>query len=461
MSSYFIQVINHYRCKKIITALVLSSEPKILPSLGKKSKKKQEKQESEKHPVDPTKSIPKRPSIVSWIVFFFTISIVILSLIPVVFPSLIVAGFTQVNELEQFGISGKQIEPYEAGPLAGALFVTSGIVFGLAILHFKNRLPQYISKGFQFIFNFEVSKKVAIISMIVILAIYVAASANELSEEEQWEDYIGVKQRLETWSPDQITRSFEPHVNYFLISSSIILFGNYAVVPFLASIALVIMVYFFTKQITNKRFAGLVAAIVLLQSNVFLTFDTSVAYTNFWVLFYLLSLYFMYKAWPLSPISYIASIPAKALTVTFLPMSIYFLLRCSISRKKKMIISGVIIGIVIIGAAASSEANLTGGPQQESFISDEFWIGFASFATQLRFDGLVILFLIPLVIGLLFTSAKNKHAESMMVMIGGMLLIAPFLTGFSDQTNQPYRFVPFVTFFAVGVGILLSKAKSL
>jgi len=42
-----------------------------------------------------------------------------------------------------------------------------------------------------------------------------------------------------------------------------------------------------------------------------------------------------------------------------------------------------------------------------------------------------------------------------------MLLISPVVTGFSDQTNQPYRFVPLVTFFAVGIGILLSKAKSL
>jgi len=432
----------------------------LVKKIGKKQEKQSTKESKEKSP-EPQSSEKLRPSAISWIVFFFTISVVILSLIPVVFPSAIVANFTQVNDLEQLGISGLEMDPFQAGPLSGALFVTSGIVFGLAILHFKNRLPQSISKGFQFIFNFEVSKKVAIISMIVILAIYVAASANELAEEEQWEDFVGVKQRVEKWSPDQITRSFEPHVNYFFISSSMILFGNYAVIPFLASIALVIMVYFFTKQITNKRFAGLVAAIILLQSNVFLTFDTSVAYTNFWVLFYLLSLYFMYKAWPLSPISYIVSIPAKALTVTFLPLSIYFLLRCSISRKKKMIIAGTIIGIVIAGAAASSGANLIGGTQQESFISDEFWIGFASFATQLRFDVLVILFLIPLVIGLLFTSTKNKHAESVMVMIGGMLLIAPLLTGFSDQTNQPYRFVPFVTFFAVGVGILLSKAKSL
>jgi len=432
--------------------------------LAKKFRKKQEKQsakESKENSPEPQSSEKLRPNPISWIVFFFTISIVILSLIPVVFPSAIIANFTSVNDLEQLGISGLEIDSYQTGPLAGALFVTSGIVFGLTILYFKNKLPKSISNAFQFIFNFEVSKKVAIISMVVILAIYVTASANELAEEEQWEDYIGVKQRVEKWSPDQITRSFEPHVNYFFISSSMILFGNYAVIPFLASIALVIMVYFFTKQITNKRFAGLVAAIILLQSNVFLTFDTSVAYTNFWVLFYLLSLYFMYKAWPLSPISYIVSIPAKALTVTFLPLSIYFLLRCSISRKKKMIIAGTIIGIVIAGAAASSGANLIGGTQQESFISDEFWIGFASFATQLRFDGLVILFLIPLVIGLLFTSTKNKHAESVMVMIGGMLLIAPLLTGFSDQTNQPYRFVPFVTFFAVGVGILLSKAKSL
>jgi len=431
--------------------------------LGKKFKKRQEKQakESQEKPPEPSKLQKIRPNTISWIVFFFTISMVILSLTPVVFPSLIIANFTQVNELEQFGISGKQIDTFETGPLSGALFVTFGIVFGLAILHFKKKLPQSISKGFQFIFNFEVSKKVAIAFMVVILAIYVAASANELAEEEQWEDFVGVKQRVEKWSPDQITRSFEPHVNYFLISSSMVLFGNYAVIPFLASIALVIMVYFFTKQITNKRFAGLVAAVILLQSNVFLTFDTSVAYTNFWVLFYLLSLYFMYKAWPLSPISYIASIPAKTLTVTFLPMSIYFLLRCSISRKKKIVIAGIIIGIVIIGAAASSGADLPGGVQQESFISDEFWIGFTSFATQLRFDALVILFLIPLTIGLLFASAKNKHAESMMVMIGGMLLIAPLLTGFSDQTNQPYRFVPFVTFFAVGVGILLSKTKSL
>jgi len=421
--------------------------------------KKQEKQikETEKPP-EASKSEKIRPNTVSWIVFFFTMSMVILSLIPVVFPSLIVSGFTQVNELEQLGISGKQIELYEAGPLAGALFVTSGIVFFLTILHFKNKLPQLLSKAFRFVFDFEVSRKIATITIIVFLSIYVSISASELTEEEPWEDFINVKERLETWSLDQITETFEIHVNYFLINSSMVLFGNYAVIPFLASITLLIMVYFFTKEITHKRFAGLVAMLILLQSNVFLIFDTSVTYTNFWILFYLLSLYFMYKAWPLSPVSFILSIPSKALTVTFLPMSLYFLFRSPIAKNKKIIIAGTSITVVLIGTMVLiSKSILYGVVPVESFILDEFWIGFASFATQLRFDGLVILFFVPLIVGLLLISTKNKHAESIMVMIGGMLLIPPLLTGFTDQTNQPYRFVPVITFFAIGVGILLSK----
>jgi len=53
-----------------------------------------------------------------------------------------------------------------------------------------------------------------------------------------------------------------------------------------------------------------------------------------------------------------------------------------------------------------------------------------------------------------------KHGESIMVLISGMLLMTPILTAFTNQTNQPYRFVPLVVFFAVGVGVLLSKRQA-
>ncbi len=73
----------------------------------------------------------------------------------------------------------------------------------------------------------------------------------------------------------------------------------------------------------------------------------------------------------------------------------------------------------------------------------------------------MLLFILPLIVGLYIASRHGfKHAESMMVLLGGILLTAPLLTGYTDQTNQPYRFVPFVVFFAISVGVLLSKRKN-
>jgi hypothetical protein len=102
-----------------------------------------------------------------------------------------------------------------------------------------------------------------------------------------------------------------------------------------------------------------------------------------------------------------------------------------------------------------------GGATQESFDAKEFWMGFTSFSYQLRSDGLVLLFMIPLVSGLFILSKRGiKHGESIMVLISGMMLIVPILTGFTNQTNQPYRFMPLIVFFAIGVGILLSKRET-
>jgi hypothetical protein len=295
---------------------------------------------------------------------------------------------------------------------------------------------------------------------LALLIIYISASSAELSNQEIFEDYNGVKNRLDNWSPDQMINSFEPHVRYFFLKSSIDLFGNDRVVPLLASAALLVVTYFFTKTITQKRFAGIVAVVIIMQSNVFLIYDTTVSYTNFWILFYLLSLYLVYRFWPLSPISYLLSIPSKALTAAFLPMSIYFILRSEISRKQKMITAGITAGIILAGGV-SSIAGFSAPETEEGFDAKEFWAGFTSFSYQLRFDGLVMLFMIPLMVGLFLVSRNGvKHGESIMVFISGMLLIAPILTGFTNQTNQPYRFVPLVVFFAIGVGVLLSKRQA-
>ena len=399
----------------------------------------------------------KNNPIIPWVVFIFSMSIVLISFTSVMFPALI-----QVSDTVRIpGIEPVTPEPYEFGVWAGGIIVINIIIFGLAFLYFKNKLPEILSLLFTKIFSFEISKKIAFITLLVLLIIYTSISSAELSSQEIFEDYSGVKNRLDIWSPDQIMNSFEPHVRYFFLKSSTILFGNDRVVPLLASVSLLIVTYFFTKIITQKRFAGIVSVVILMQSNVFLIYDTTVSYTNFWILFYLLSLYLVYRFWPLSPVSYLLSIPSKALTATFLPMSIYFILRSNISRKQKLITAGITAGIILAGGLASIGGLSATQGTEEEFNVKEFWMGFTSFSYQLRFDGLVMLFMIPLMVGL-FLVAKSgvKHGESIMVFISGMLLIAPILTGFTNQTNQPYRFVPLVVFFAIGIGVLLSKRQA-
>ena len=231
-------------------------------------------------------------------------------------------------------------------------------------------------------------------------------------------------------------------------------------IPFLASIAMLLLTYFVTSKISNSRFAGIVAFIILLQSNLFLSYDTSATYENFWILFYLLSLYLMYRFWSLSSIAYILSTLAKPLTLIFLPMSIVFILRAEIETKKKLMIllSYGIVVLISIVLVVSLGINVSG--REEAFSYQEFLMGFTSFAYQLRFDGLVLLFLIPLIFGLFIASIKKiKNAESVMVLILGTLLITPALAGFTVDTNQPYRFISLIVFFAMGVGVLLSSKK--
>jgi len=234
------------------------------------------------------------------------------------------------------------------------------------------------------------------------------------------------------------------------------IFGNYKIFPFFASIGLLIVTYLFTTLITGKRFAGIISLVVMIQSSIFLSFDTSQTYSNFWVLFYVLSLYLVVRLWMVSPAIYLLSIFAKVLTVAFVPMSIFFVLSSDIPKKKKAFVAltSVIIvagGVVIFATQNLAETEGTG------WNSDEFWTGMSSFANQIRHDGLVVLFVLPLVFGLFMVSKRSRYATSVMVMIAGMLVIVPLISGFTEITNQPYRLMPLVFFFAIGVGTLLSK----
>ncbi len=396
---------------------------------------------------------PKKSSKLSWSIFIITISLVLISLVSVVFPALIVRTFSPIED--------SPVNPLEIGALAVPLIITNLILLGIGLAYFRNKLPLPITKALTFIFNFEVSKKVSIIVIVAMLSIYISSSVSELGETEKWFDSPLVQRNAENWNIDKIGESFYAPFRLFLLSSSINLFDNIRVIPFIASIALVVLTFFITREIAHKRFAGLVAVAILLQSNIFLKYDTTSTYENFWTVLYIFSLYLIYKAWPLSPISYVLSFFSKPLTAAFLPMTFFLIYRAEISRQKKIFLALSYLIVAVIGSVLILILDVNLVKTSEDFIQLYFWQGFTSIALSLRFDYLILFFLLPLVVGLFLSSRKGiLQADSIMVLIAGIIVISPILSGFTEVTNQPYRFIPLVVFFAMGVGIIFSKRES-
>lgn len=398
------------------------------------------------------KKSQKKQDLVSWTVFLSTVTVTLITLISVIFPSLIL-GVN--NDLPKYP---EKINIYELGTLAYPLLAANFVIASLAILYSENKLPSAFTRRINFISGFEISPKVAFIVVVILLGAYIILTIGEIFQGESWEDYARtVKPKLEKWNIHEFTHLTGNPLSYFFETASMNIFGNYKVIPFIASITLLVLTYFVTVQITKKKFAGIVSLTFVLSSTIFLTYDTSITYPNFWILFYLLSLFTINKIWPLSPISFILAVESKPMSVFFLPMTLFFIYRSNLSRKKKFQIFASYLIMIILGLSIVFLTNIYLS-YKFTYDNHEFWSGFTSIASQFRFDGLIIVFLLPLTIGLFILSRKGfKQGESIMVLILGMLVLAPIISGFTTYTNNPYRFIPLVIFFAIGVGALFSK----
>ena len=378
----------------------------------------------------------------SHLVFLFSITVTIFAIIPALFPALY-ASTNQQSLISQF-ITENAINPFELGmffiPIIATLIAT--IIFFVVIKLKSIKFP-----------SIDLPKKYSIIAMVIILSVFTILSYDDVISEDQHKDWLLVKAAVEDWPPEEV--GFNLHVRFFMLSSSLLVFGNYRVIPFLASVALLVTTYLFANKITNNRFAGVIAAAIVLQSNLFLSYSSTPSYTVFWVLFYLISLYItVHKTWFLSPVAFITSIFSKPLTLTFFPISIFFVLDAEISVKKKIILVLAMLTIIIVGVT-TLDTHTTGN----GWDWDGFRNGFVSLAYQLRFDGFVVVFLIPTIIGLYAISKNNRYANSVSIMISGVIISNPLLLAMTEITSQPYRFIPLLIFLAIGVGMILTRKK--
>ena len=352
---------------------------------------------------------------VSYIVFFCTLVVVLLTVISLIFPALFSS---------YFGMFGENLDAFETNNQSIFLIVSNIAIFGFGIAYYKKKIPSVLYDVFEKIRTFEISKRIALISLAIILAVYVGLSIPELFIDEvtQWQDYRILEQGLEIWTDGQsddttIQEQNDRFVRMFLLDVSLDIFQNIKLLPFIASILVVVFTYLITVQFCQKRFAGIIAIIVLLQSYSFLKFDTIAVYENFWVLFFLISLYVIEKRWFLSPIFFIIAFFTKAYVAPYFLMTLFTTYRSEISRRTKI---AILISYAVTITFAISLVFLadTIYPDIVSINYSKFIIGFQTISAQLKFDLFFMTTLLPITVGLMFLSKnKLKHADSILILI--------------------------------------------
>ena len=396
---------------------------------------------------------------ISSLIGIVTIFFVSIGVISIVFPSL----FSSV-----FGKFSTNLLPYEIGILGGPVILSNLVLLSFGILYYKKKLPSTISNSIDRIRIFEIPKKPTLIILLIIFSVYIGFSSQELSlnEAEEWGDYAILKSALEIWPYGEseniyVEEQNDRYVRMLLLDASQKIFQNIKILPFVASILVILFTYFLTVQITEKRLAGIIAILVLIQSHTFLRFDTVAVYENFWVLFYLLSIYVIKKQWILSPIFYILSFFTKAFVAPYFVMTLFFAGRTSISTKKKVFLLISYVAIIGISAIVIFSGD-TIYPNVIQIDASKFFIGIATFGPLLRYDFLLLLTILPVVVGLTFLRKSHvKEVDSILFLILGTFIAGPILIIFTNFYEiLPYRYIPFIIFYAIGVGILFSKKSN-
>ena len=395
---------------------------------------------------------------ITFAAFLLSIGIIGVSVISVIFPALI------ISQTYEFPLD---LNPFEISPWILPIFFSVIFLIIFGFLHYKKKLPFALSNAINQILNFEISKRISIILGITILSIYIGLSVPELfiDESEQWPDFLVLESALNIWpSTDHLSVYIKEqntrYVRMILLDFSQEFFQNIKLLPFVASIFTVIFTALITIQISKKRLAGIIAILVLLSSTTFTDFDTIAVYENFWVLFYLISLYSINKRWwHVSPISFILSIFTKAFIATYFWMNLFYIYRATIPTRTKLFLFGsygLILGITywIFESGRSIIYDDIVRYDLNAFLD-----GFTGWGNSMQLDPFALVIILPLTVMLFFKSRNGlKQADSIMILIAGSILAGPLISLITDfYFILPYRFIPFIVFMAIGIGLLFSK----
>ncbi|MDC0142201.1 hypothetical protein OAK66_03065 [Candidatus Nitrosopelagicus sp.] len=392
-------------------------------------------------------------------VFIFTLSIVLLNLTFVIFPAFLIANIESIDI---------QINPFEIGNNAPLLLTSNIILFLIWYIHSKQKFTSF-SNFINNLQTFDISKKIAILVGIVILIIYSGFTIPELfiDESTQFADYQILVRSLDVF-PNTDTDDIyvnEQNSRYFrmlLLSFSQEFLQNIKIIPFLSSLLLVIITALFTISHSKNNLSGIISMVILLQGFTFLEYDSIAVYENIWVLLFISSIFVLNSKWFISGPLYILSVLTKAFSAPFIIFNLFYVLNSDMLRSIKLKIISVYLSITALFIIYF----LSGDTIYDKIITidfNRFLYSLSDFSSQMRFDYILLILLLPTTIGL-YSLAKNgiKFANSLLFFLGGLLLMGPLVALITDfYVILPYRFVPLLVFFSIAVALIFFRTPKL
>lgn len=234
--------------------------------------------------------------------------------------------------------------------------------------------------------------------------------------------------------------------------------GTPKFIPIIFNVGIIPLAYLLAVALTRDKLIGLIAVTALLVNPIFTRFENSGTYDQVWSFLLLFSVYLFYKFkkngdW--SFVSLFASLAAKGIGILYLPVWFYTLYKSEKPRLAKVVLGGIVIaGLVVLAILVKTDFALGG---HIGFHPENIQLAISQ-NIKMLWEILPVL-IIAIGINRLFNpknKVPNKNITALWML--SAFMTTPIIYLFSDQLAFVYRFMPFLVFMSIYLGMVIVDA---
>lgn len=232
---------------------------------------------------------------------------------------------------------------------------------------------------------------------------------------------------------------------WYMVCVSYLTFDDARFIPYIVSIGILPMTYLVATAITGRPIIGLIAAGATAVNPIFLIFNDSSAFHQFWTLFLLGSIYTAYKKPILSIPLFVLATITKPMALAFMPIIAYL-----IWDNKKLfagyMATGVIMGMIVmfVSTPIASEVSANLDFDMDQGLQNLWW------ALTKHTTPVFVGFIATVILMLSLTKDKKN-----IVLVGGSLATVAVICMITVYDTFPYRLLPLIVFTNIGLGSIL------